>query len=315
MPAVTNVHSLPAVNSQRSVSCSRKECNNSTKLYYRGVNRNPDSFVSDNSVNKVGNDSTKLKPIKCPRLGSIDNTMADTTISTKSASSLQASSFLQGPRGFYGQVATRPTCRQVFVTIRGSGSRRVDLASGLGTFAPFGANSLASPKMLSNNTNAEQVPIKVRPNSRDESPDAIMPLSAKGYYRSPFQRPAPDNKIRDATEPIKHVRMKKLPEELQRKNALSNPSLVQSPLPQAEMQKPKSEKSVDKQSEQKKSKFPSEEELKKIRESSRDLAKSYAEKKRIWTGSKGRFSTERLAGWYAGMHGGNEEQEHKCTLR
>ena len=99
--------------------------------------------------------------------------------------------------------------------------------------------------------------------------DSLQPLSSKGYYPAPIVQAKREPKKAQ----LKHVRLKVL-----------NGKYTQS------AQQPIARTST---------KEHGNDEIKKCRESARNVVRSYAEKKRVWKGANGKFSKDKLADWYA----------------
>ena len=255
--------------------------------------------------------SEKPKLTCCPI---IENTIADTTVSTRcgissiSKSILHSSNFGLTPGRSYGQVASRPACKQIFFVTVGdsSSSRKV-------------ATNEERPVMAQSRNNSEKT----------ES-DIIMPLSSKGYYRPPIHPVTIENQNKSsvsAAATVKHVKMRRTDASQPKTAAIQlspgiNSHSISRNLPEqqpstilssfAPKQKSQRIPHVKPASPVKRRRGQIASQatpIKLIKMNSREIVKSHAEKKRVWVGEKGKFSTERLESWYAGMGNDGKDDE------
>ncbi len=338
----------------------------------------PDELhIAKNSVRPPAQSANKLKVGK---VVGAESSLGDTTASSRTYmnnSSMQTAvrmsgERLRGAKPQYGQVACRPTCRQIVVTeIQDKEDDSPAEVTPHTSISPAGALSPGDiiPKRAPNPSSPDrEIRIPIRPTrhimpaeanftrrddaprnvvpsqaKREASPDDLQPLGMKGYYYCENTAPAREehsgsssrtarqdpmhnsaNSIsgisglesgnmtvmsaatvaHDSRKQIRRVKLKR-----KTSTATGLPKLhaevpMRPPSSSAATSRGNSVRHGEKEpsggSSSGRSKI-ADPDVSESRRHARNLVDSYAEKKRVWTGEKGKFSKQRLSAWYAGM--------------
>jgi len=208
----------------------------------------------------------------------VNNTIlgnSNSSACTSSENSYKSTMNNQNSSTIFGQIANQKRSKQVFVSPPNINTQN---------------DNQINPMILALNSQPQN-------NAKTNPEPEIMPLSTRALYRSTDFSNENQQKL---------VSPKNFMQTVVPKNSLQNVTPSGLPprdpgikvIPKGKLILKESAKiSTNKE----KKRNLSEETIKKIRESSRDLTNSFAEKKRIWVGKKGKFSEERLNNWYAGM--------------